>query len=110
MHRQLDLLLKEAKAHGMITTVTPGNGLLYPKQAEKLRGLIDMLHFSLDSPDRDEHDKSRGGQMLRQGDGVLLKSPNLLASGSTLFSLFLKTMSARSVSYGKRFACRIIWY
>ncbi|TLU98093.1 radical SAM protein [Dyadobacter luticola] len=59
LHRQLDVLLREAKAHGMITTVT-SNGLLYPKQAEKLRGLIDMLHFSLDSPDQEEHDKSRG--------------------------------------------------
>lgn len=59
LHRQLDLLLKEAKESGMITTVT-SNGLLYPKYAEKLKGLIDMLHFSLDSPDRDEHDKSRG--------------------------------------------------
>jgi MoaA/NifB/PqqE/SkfB family radical SAM enzyme len=59
LHRQLDTLLQEAKSLGMITTVT-SNGLLYPKYAERLRGLIDMLHFSLDSPDRDEHDRSRG--------------------------------------------------
>jgi len=59
LHRQLDQLLRIAKSHGMITTVTT-NGLLYPKYAEKLRGLIDMLHFSLDSPVREEHDKSRG--------------------------------------------------
>lgn len=59
LHRQLDLLLREAKSQGMITTVTT-NGLLYPKQAKKLLGLIDMLHFSLDSPVREEHDQSRG--------------------------------------------------
>ncbi len=59
LHRQLDELLREAKSQGMITTVTT-NGLLYPKRAEKLRGLIDMLHFSLDSPVREEHDQSRG--------------------------------------------------
>ncbi len=59
LHRQLDLLLREAKDQGMITTVTT-NGLLYPKHAEKLKGLIDMLHFSLDSPIREEHDQSRG--------------------------------------------------
>ncbi len=58
LHRQLDLLLREAKRQGMITTVTT-NGLLYPKYAERLRGLVDMLHFSLDSPIREEHDKSR---------------------------------------------------
>jgi MoaA/NifB/PqqE/SkfB family radical SAM enzyme len=59
LHRQLDQLLTIAKNLGLITTVT-SNALLYPKFAEKLRGLIDMLHFSLDSPDRDEHDASRG--------------------------------------------------
>ncbi len=58
LHRQLDLLLQEAKHQGMITTVTT-NGLLYPKYAERLRGLVDMLHFSLDSPIREEHDQSR---------------------------------------------------
>jgi len=59
LHRQLDTLLRMAKSLGFITTVTT-NALLYSRQAEKLRGLIDMLHFSLDSPDRDEHDTSRG--------------------------------------------------
>ncbi|MDJ1480554.1 radical SAM protein [Cytophagaceae bacterium YF14B1] len=59
LHRQLNQFLKMAKAMGFITTITT-NGLLYPKQAEKLKGLIDMLHFSLDSPIREEHDASRG--------------------------------------------------
>lgn len=59
LHRQLPDLLREAKQLGFITTVTT-NALLYPKQAEKLRGLVDMLHFSLDSPVADEHDQSRG--------------------------------------------------
>ena len=26
----------------------------------KIKGLVDMLHFSLDSPNREEHNKSRG--------------------------------------------------
>jgi len=55
----LDELLRTAKNAGLLTTVT-SNGLLYPKYAHKLRGLIDMLHFSLDSPNKDEHDTSRG--------------------------------------------------
>lgn len=59
LHRQLPDLLTEAKRQGFITTVTT-NGLLYPKQAEQLRGLVDMLHFSLDSPHAEEHDKGRG--------------------------------------------------
>jgi MoaA/NifB/PqqE/SkfB family radical SAM enzyme len=59
LHQQLDTLLSLAKKYGFITTVTT-NTLLYPKQAEKLKGKIDMLHFSLDSPVREEHDASRG--------------------------------------------------
>ncbi|WP_138992949.1 radical SAM protein [Larkinella sp. C7] len=59
LHRQLDDLLREAKNIGLITTITT-NGLLYPKYAERLHGLVDMLHFSLDSPIAEEHDKSRG--------------------------------------------------
>jgi MoaA/NifB/PqqE/SkfB family radical SAM enzyme len=59
LHRQLDDLLREAKKLGLITTITT-NGLLYPKYAERLHGLVDMLHFSLDSPIAEEHDKSRG--------------------------------------------------
>lgn len=59
LHRELDILLREAKKEGFITTVTT-NCLLYPKYAERLKGLIDMLHFSLDSPDEEEHNKSRG--------------------------------------------------
>jgi MoaA/NifB/PqqE/SkfB family radical SAM enzyme len=59
LHRQLDELLRIARAEGMITTVTT-NTLLYPKYAEKLRGLVDMLHFSLDAPSREAHNASRG--------------------------------------------------
>ena len=59
LHRQIDVLLAEAKQAGMITTITT-NTLLYPKLAERLKGKIDMLHFSLDSPDEAEHNISRG--------------------------------------------------
>ncbi len=59
LHRQIDLFLREAKQLGFITTLTT-NALLYPKWADRLRGLVDMLHFSLDSPVAAEHDRSRG--------------------------------------------------
>ncbi|ELR72981.1 radical SAM domain protein [Fulvivirga imtechensis AK7] len=59
LHRDIDRLLAEAKGQGFITTLTT-NCLLYPKWAKKLKGKVDMLHFSLDSPVRQEHDQSRG--------------------------------------------------
>ncbi|MES2732305.1 MAG: radical SAM protein [Bacteroidota bacterium] len=59
LHRQIDQLLSLANDLGFITTLTT-NALLYPKYAERLRGKVDMLHFSLDSPVKEEHDRSRG--------------------------------------------------
>ncbi|MBD0400159.1 radical SAM protein [Flammeovirga sp. EKP202] len=59
LHQELHLLLELAKKYGFITTVT-SNGLLYPKRASQLKGLIDMLHFSLDSYDAQKHDEGRG--------------------------------------------------
>ena len=59
LHQQLPEILNLAKTRGFITTVTT-NGLLYPKKAKALAGLIDMLHFSLDSFDQMQHDTMRG--------------------------------------------------
>ena len=59
LHRQIDVFLKMAHDMGFITTLTT-NAMLYPKLAERLKGKIDMLHFSLDSAHKEEHDKGRG--------------------------------------------------
>lgn len=59
LHQQLHEFLALAKEMKFITTVTT-NGLLYPKRAEQLKGLIDMLHFSLDTDDKAKHDTMRG--------------------------------------------------
>jgi MoaA/NifB/PqqE/SkfB family radical SAM enzyme len=59
LHTGLGELLSMAKERGFLTTVT-SNGLLYPKRAKELKGKVDMLHFSIDSSRRDEHNESRG--------------------------------------------------
>lgn len=59
LHRQIDQLLRMAREAGFITTLTT-NTLLYPKWASRLRGLVNMLHFSLDSAIKERHDQSRG--------------------------------------------------
>lgn len=51
--------LKIAKSMGFYTTVTT-NCLLYSRFASKLVGLIDILQFSFDAVDREEHNSSRG--------------------------------------------------
>ncbi|MFA0962141.1 radical SAM protein [Roseivirga sp. BDSF3-8] len=59
LHRRIDELLQLAKEFGFITTLTT-NGLLYPKWASRIKGKVDMLHFSLDSSEREKHDEMRG--------------------------------------------------
>jgi len=59
LHRQIDELLELAKSYGFITTLTT-NTILYPKLAQRLKGKIDMLHFSLDYASREKHDAMRG--------------------------------------------------
>ena len=47
-----------AKQLKMQTSIT-SNSLLYKKYAEGLAGKVNLLHFSLDSPDEEEHNKIR---------------------------------------------------
>jgi len=69
LHTQIGDLLQMAKDRGFLTSITT-NGLLYPKRAESLRGLVDLLHFSIDSPVPHEHDASRGVRLF----GKLMES------------------------------------
>jgi MoaA/NifB/PqqE/SkfB family radical SAM enzyme len=58
LHREIHLMAKFAKELNLQTSITT-NALLYPKFAERLAGNVDLLHFSLDSPDEDEHNRIR---------------------------------------------------
>ncbi|MCR4439378.1 MAG: radical SAM protein [bacterium] len=51
LYEPLPEVLREAKAVGLYTTVTT-NTRLYPRRARELRGVVDFLHFSLDTLDR----------------------------------------------------------
>lgn len=52
-------IYQTAKQLGFSTSMTT-NTILYPKKAQEIRGLVDFLNFSLDGPDANTHDKSRG--------------------------------------------------
>lgn len=58
LHREIGQFLRIAKELGFITTLTT-NCLLYPKRSKEIRGLVDMLHFSLDSVEEEKHNESR---------------------------------------------------
>ncbi len=49
----------EAKLQGFATSMTT-NTILYPTKAHEMHGLVDFLNFSLDGPDAESHDQSRG--------------------------------------------------
>ena len=87
LHREVDLLLKEAKKLGFITTITT-NALLYPKWAERLKGLVDMLHFSLDSPLEEEHNQSRGVSCFSHVQDSIQIAKSLGEKPDILFTVF----------------------
>lgn len=87
LHRQLPELLEMAKDMGFITTVTT-NALLYPKLGKRLKGLVDMLHFSLDSPDEAEHNASRGVPLYRQFTESVELAKSLGERPDILFTVF----------------------
>lgn len=87
LHRGLPELLRMAKELGFITTVTT-NTLLYPKLADKLKGLIDMLHFSLDSADPEKHNESRGVKLFDKFEESIQVALSLGERPDILFTVF----------------------
>ena len=59
LNPQIVEMTEFARSLKMQTSITT-NTLLYPKYAEKLACKVNLLHFSLDSPDAAEHNKIRG--------------------------------------------------
>jgi MoaA/NifB/PqqE/SkfB family radical SAM enzyme len=58
LHKDIHIMAEFARGLNIQTSITT-NGLLYPKFADKLAGNINLLHFSLDSPDEEEHNHIR---------------------------------------------------
>jgi MoaA/NifB/PqqE/SkfB family radical SAM enzyme len=56
-------IYQEAKRQGFVTSMTT-NTILYPKRAKEMQGLVDFLNFSLDGPDAETHNQSRGVQIF----------------------------------------------
>lgn len=100
LHRQLPELLKLAKDLGFITTVTT-NALLYPKLAHKLKGLVDMLHFSLDSPVEEEHNASRGVELFGKFLESIEVAKSLGERPDILFTVFSHNISQIEEVYSK---------
>jgi MoaA/NifB/PqqE/SkfB family radical SAM enzyme len=64
MNPRLDDFLKEAKRCGFITSVTT-NCILFKEHAKKLKGLVDLLHFSIDADSETLHNDIRGADSYR---------------------------------------------
>jgi|SRR6056297_294220 len=71
LHENIITFLKSAKKLNYKTSITT-NTKLYPEYAEKLKGLVDFLLFSIDGT-KDYHNENRGGIFYRH----LLESINI---------------------------------
>lgn len=100
LHRQLPELLRLSKELGFITTVTT-NTLLYPKMAERLKGLVDMLHFSLDSPDAKTHDESRGVRIFDKFLESIEIAKNIGERPDIIFTVFSHNINEIEEVYQK---------
>jgi MoaA/NifB/PqqE/SkfB family radical SAM enzyme len=87
LHQDIAEILKEARKLGFISTLTT-NCLLYPKKAASIHGLVDMLHFSLDSPIPEEHNQSRGVDCFRFFTESLDIAAQLGEKPDVLFTVF----------------------
>jgi len=59
LYQELPAVLSTARRLGFFTSVTT-NGYFYASLAEPLKGLVDFLHFSLDSMEKTQNDTLRG--------------------------------------------------
>lgn len=59
LNKNLPIFLIEAKKLGFITSITT-NCILFPKRATELKGLVDLLHFSMDADNKELHDSLHG--------------------------------------------------
>ncbi|PRY10398.1 MoaA/NifB/PqqE/SkfB family radical SAM enzyme [Pontibacter ummariensis] len=100
LHRQIDAMLGMAHDMGFITTLTT-NGMLYPKLAERLKGKVDMLHFSLDSADREEHDTGRGVPCYDLVMKSIEVAKELRERPDILFTVFRKNLHQLEEVYQK---------
>lgn len=92
LHPKISEMVKFAKSLKLQTSITT-NGLLYHKYAESLAGNVNLLHFSLDSPDEDEHNKIRGVNCYRSVLNSLSLAKSLGEYPDILFTVTNETYS-----------------
>jgi MoaA/NifB/PqqE/SkfB family radical SAM enzyme len=92
LHPLLPQFLHEAKKLGCITSVTT-NCICFPKRAHELRGLIDLLHFSIDADNKVIHNTIRGSDSF---DSVWESIP--IALGNDMVPDLLFTYTNENIS------------
>ncbi len=98
LHQEIDKILMLAKKYGFVTTLTT-NALLYPKWADRIKGLVDMLHFSLDASTADLHDEMRGVKCFDFVMKSIAKAKSLGEKPDVLFTAFPANLSELTKVY-----------
>lgn len=86
LYPNLVALLEHAKNMRLLTSVTT-NCILYPKYAKELKGLVDFLHFSIDSDTPEEHDRIRGVKSFHRFEESLRVARELGERPDLLFTV-----------------------
>ena len=103
LHPDLSRMVQYAKKIGLKTSVTT-NCFLYDKYAESLQGMVDFLHFSLDSMDAETHNRLRGVKSFHH---VMNSIDRALSLGEKPDLLFTVTHSNyQDIADLSRFAAR----
>jgi len=86
LFNELGHALSTAKKLGFLTSITT-NTFLYPKKATELQGLVNFLHFSLDSSNPAINDRLRGKNSFRSVMKAIEIALNLGEKPDLLFTV-----------------------
>ncbi|NLG19523.1 MAG: radical SAM protein [Fibrobacter sp.] len=98
LHKSLPLFLRKAKSLGFFTSVTT-NCILFPDSAPALKGLVDLLHFSLDADKAELHDHIRGVASFKSVMESIEISREMNLSADLLFTYTNENISAFEGAY-----------
>ena len=93
LYENISDVLAYAKKIGLRTTLTT-NGIVYPDRAEEIAGLVDILQFSLDGAEKEEHDSIKGVPSFDRVMGSIKKARDLGERPT-----FIHTVTDENIAY-----------
>lgn len=106
MHKGCIELLRHSKDLGLEVTLF-SNGILIPRYAERLQGIVDTVQISLDGPDAESNDQIRGEgtyKRILKAIHILLKQGTKTRIGMTVVPEKWELWKSQFLSVAEEFA------